>query len=138
MPDASADPARGAAPPSSAHRDPEPRRRNHRRYRTPGLAGRIGVAQVIDVVDMSVRGARVRTGESLCPGARYSVHVGSVTLSAQVIRCALVELVPDEHGGRPIFEAGLEFDPLTVEQRRALHQMAAATSLARRPRVHAA
>jgi PilZ domain-containing protein len=120
------------------HRDPPPGRRNHRRYRIRGLTGRVGVAQAIDVVDMSVRGARVRTGESLRPGSRYSVHVGSVSLSAEVVRCALVELVPDEDGGRPIFEAGLAFEPLTVEQRRELQRLAAATPLARRQRIHAA
>ena len=127
-----------AAPPPREHRDPEPGRRRHRRYRTRGLAGRIGAAQGIDVMDMSVRGARVRTGESLRPGARYSVHLGSVTLSAEVVRCTLVELIPDEDGGRPDFEAGIAFEPLTVEQRRELQRLAAATSLARRRQIQAA
>ena len=100
-----------------------PERRRHSRRPTPGLAGRIGLLQTLHVLDVSAQGARVATRESLAPGRNYALQVASLCLTAAVARCVLMYLEPDEDGARPIFEAGLVFDPLTPAQRRQLSQL---------------
>jgi len=109
--------------PETRMRTDGPERRRHSRRPTPGLAGRIGFLQTLRVLDVSAQGARVSTGESLAPGRRYHVQLASLNLTAAVARCALVQLAPDEDGGRPTFEAGLSFEPLTPLQRRQLSQL---------------
>ena len=114
-------PPRADEPPPSER----PERRRHARRPTPGLAGRIGFLQPLRVVDLSAQGARVRTGEALSPGKRYHVQVATLQLTASVARCALVQLEPDDEGGRSVFEAGLTFDPMTPAQRKTLWQAGA-------------
>lgn len=100
-----------------------PERRRHSRRLTAGLAGRVAFSQRLRVLDVNALSARVSTGESLSPGRRYHFQLGGLHLTAAVARCALVQLAPDEEGGRPVFEAGIVFDPLTPAQRRQLRQV---------------
>jgi hypothetical protein len=109
------------APPS--RHDPERRRR--RRLPAGELRGRVGFAQPLRVVDLSADGARVRTAESLSPRRRYHLQLAGVHVTAAVARCALIALEPDDEGARPVFEAGLAFDPLAPPQRRALRRLLA-------------
>jgi hypothetical protein len=110
------------APPASRH-DPERRRR--RRLLAGELRGRVGFAQPLRVIDLSADGARVRTAESLSPRRRYHLQLAGVHVTAAVARCALIGLEPDDEGARPVFEAGLAFDPLAPPQRRALRKLLA-------------
>ena len=105
-----------------------PERRRYSRRITDGLSGRIGFLQALRVIDVSAQGARVRTREALAPGRRYHVQLATLQLTAAVARCALVNVEPDEHGARAIFEAGLAFDPLSPAQRRQLRQVSAAAA----------
>jgi hypothetical protein len=100
-------------------------RRRHSRRPTAGLVGRVGFSQALRVLDLNALSARVSTGESLSPGRRYHFQLAGLHLTAAVTRCALVQLLPDEEGARPVFEAGIVFDPLTPTQRRQLRQVTA-------------
>lgn len=107
-----------------------PERRRHSRRPTAGLAGRVGFSQTLRVLDVNALSARVSTGESLSPGRRYHFQLAGLHLTAAVARCALVQLLPDEEGARPVFEAGIVFDPLNPAQRRQLRQVTAAAAAA--------
>ncbi|MGH2667920.1 MAG: hypothetical protein ACRDH5_02155 [bacterium] len=99
-----------------------PERRRHTRRLVPGLAGRIGHAQVFRIVDVSPLGARIATGEALAPGRHYLFELAGLRLAATVLRCALVGFDPDEAGARPTFEAAILFDPLPPSHRKDLRR----------------
>jgi hypothetical protein len=122
--------------------DPCPQRTVERRRQTRrpagGLAGRVGFTQPLRLLDLSQQGARVRTAEALAPGRRYHFQVGGLHLTAAVARCALVALEPDEEGARPVFEAGIAFEPLAAAQRRQLRQVLGAIRVAPAPHARTA
>jgi hypothetical protein len=109
---------------SDASRAPE--RRHYTRRAIAGVAGRVGFSQRLRLLDISAQGARIATGESLAPGRRYHFQLAGVQVTAEVVRCTLVQLAPDDEGARAVFEAGIVFDSLTPAQRRELRQLAAA------------
>src|SRR5690349_12698015 len=82
------------------------------------LRGWIGRRQPIEVVDLNGAGARIETAEALAPGRSYRFRIGGVWLSGRVVRCAEVDLAPDELGGRPLFGAGVAFEEGGPVQRR--------------------
>jgi hypothetical protein len=100
-------------------------RRRHPRRPAGDLAGRVGFSQPMRILDLSVEGARVSTGESLAPRRRYHVQVAGLHLTAAVARCVLERLEPDERGSRPVFVAGLAFDAVTAPQRKQLRRLLA-------------
>jgi hypothetical protein len=105
-----------------------PERRRHPRRSAGDLPGRIGFAQRLRLLDLSSQGARITTEESLAPGRRYHFQLAGIHVTAEVARCALVAMQPDEEGARPLFEAGIVFDALTPAQRRDLRQAASVAS----------
>lgn len=119
-----------AEDPSSPKQPAAAERRRYSRRTTPGLVGRVGFLQRMRVLDLSPSGARISTAESLAPGRRYHFQLAALQLTAEVARCTMVGLEPDEDGARPLFEAGLSFDPLTAAQRRLLRQVTARAAAA--------
>ncbi len=103
----------------------QPDRRRHDRRPAGGLPGRIGFSQSLRVLDLDLHGARVATSEALSPGRRYHFQLGGLHLTAAVVRCMLVCLESEDEGSRPLFEAGLAFDPLLAVSRRQLGQVLA-------------
>jgi hypothetical protein len=77
------------------------------------------------VLDISLHGARVRTGDALAPRRRYHFQLAGIDLVGEVARCSLVLLEPDELGGRPRFEAGVAFETLGPTTQRRLRRLLA-------------
>ena len=104
---------------------PDAERRSHRRH-AADLRGRIGGRQPLHVRDLSRAGARALTVEALAPRRRYDVEIGPLQVTATVERCVLLRCMPDEEGGRPLFDVGLRFVPLAPAQSLLLQRLLAA------------
>lgn len=110
---------------TTPHPTSHPERRQHARRPLAELVGRVGFSQPMRVLDLSLQGARVRTGEALAPRRRYHFQLAGLDLVGEVARCALVLLEPDEEGGRPRFESGVAFETLSPAVQRRLRRLLA-------------
>ena len=104
--------------------NPAERRQSTRRPLAE-LVGRVGFSQPMRVLDLSLQGARVRTGDALAPRRRYHFQLAGLDLVGEVARCTLVLLEPDEEGGRPRFESGVAFETLSPAVQRRLRRLLA-------------
>ena len=101
-------------------------RRGEARQPAALVPARLRFNQPLQLLDLSLSGARVETPEWVAPGRRYDLRLGGspeLLLSAVVMRCALVRVDDDAEGGRAVFAAGMCFQALpeaTVAGLRAL------------------
>ena len=89
--------------------DHGPEKRQHLRYATAGLAGRLNFAPS-RVVDLSFGGALVETHDWFGIGHRVTLRVAEppLQLPGLVVRARLIRIDPVD--GRPIYQAALRFE----------------------------
>jgi hypothetical protein len=99
----------------------EPERRRSERFTAENIPARLAL-QPLRLIDLGDTGARVETAAWLAPGRRCVLSIGDagLQLNARITRARLVRVEPAPDGVRPIFEAGIEFESLSVATRQEL------------------
>ena len=90
-------------------------RRADRRYRVSGVRGQFLFSTDARVIDMSLNGMSIETGNPLKVGREYTLSLDRdgepITLSGKVVWCTLVRTTRDERGDvLPVYRAGVHFE----------------------------
>jgi len=91
-------------------------RRSEPRFQTNGTAEvhlhrrlRRSESKPATICDVSKSGLRIRLGSQMHEGSEITIHVGEVSVTAEVRRCCLI--------GRDLFEVGLRIIDLQVQSK---------------------
>ena len=105
-----------------------PERRKATRIVVSGrLGGRARAILDVRILDLSLTGARIEHLSPLRPGSSCAFElpttIGSLVLSARVVRSSVIGNEPTPDGGRLLrYESGLTFVGITAEQQAALEK----------------